>query len=111
MERRPRAGACGSAAVASSVWSVVIDPSMAFRVPEAARPLDEHHDIIWRNHVASTTLLPPHGVEAPWTRAGGREVEPDEAVEHGGLAAVQDWPKTLGEVELEVRHRHFAREQ
>src|SRR5438093_7074145 len=59
---------------------------------------------------ARPLLLPP-GVEAPRAGAGGREVEPDEAVERGGHAAVDSRPEALREVELEVRHRHFAREE
>src|SRR5439155_7874739 len=56
-------------------------------------------------------LCPPHGVEAPRPGACGREVEPEEAVERRGTAAVHRRPETLREMELEVRHRHFARQE
>src|SRR5215831_9333380 len=45
---------------------------------------------------------------APWPRASGPEVEPEEAVEDSCNSAVQRGPKTLRSVELKVRHRHLT---
>src|SRR5512135_679793 len=47
-------------------------------------------------------------VQAPRSGTGGREVEPQEAVEHGGHPAVQVWPEAARGVELEVRDGHLA---
>src|SRR5712692_3532845 len=59
----------------------------------------------------SPRLLPPLGIQAPWPGAGGREVEPDEAVQHRGHATVHGRPEALRGVELEVRHRHFSSQE
>src|SRR6476646_9702758 len=55
-------------------------------------------------------LFPTQRVQAPRTRAGGREIEEDPAVENGRCALVHDGPEALGRVKLEIRHRHFARQ-
>src|SRR5262245_65870310 len=52
----------------------------------------------------------PHRVQAPHSRARGRVVQPEEAEEHGGRALVLNRPQTVWLVELEIRHRHLARE-
>src|SRR5882762_10891940 len=59
----------------------------------------------------SRGLLPPLGIQAPRSRAGGREVEPDEATDRGGNAVVHDRPKAVWGKELEIRYGHFAGQQ
>src|SRR5438067_13608141 len=55
-------------------------------------------------------LLPSSGVQAPGSRARGRAVEPEKAIENGRSAHVHDGPEALGIVELKVRDRHLSRE-
>jgi hypothetical protein len=49
-------------------------------------------------------------IETPRTASGGREVEENEAIQCGQLAAVDDRPETLGCVGDEVGKRHQARQ-
>src|SRR5688500_4142870 len=62
-----------------------------------------------RSRIAGSAPAPQR-VQAPRPGAGGREVEQDEAVERGRDPAVDGGPEALGEMELEVRHRHLAGE-
>src|SRR5713226_1002272 len=55
--------------------------------------------------------VPPPRIQAPRPGSGGREVEPDEAVERGDHATGHDRPEALRDPELEERHRHFARQE
>src|SRR5213596_2788461 len=55
-------------------------------------------------------LLPSSGVQAPGSRARGREVEPDEAVEQGGYAHAHLRPEALRKVKLKVRDGHLPRQ-
>ena len=50
-------------------------------------------------------------VKAPRSRTNGEKVQVDETEEHDDLSTVANGPEIPGEVRLEVRDRHFAREE
>src|SRR5262245_2294680 len=54
------------------------------------------------------SALAAHGERA---RPRRREEEPDEAVQHGELSAIQQWPRCPGRMRGEVGDRHLARQQ
>src|SRR2546422_6132799 len=43
----------------------------------------------------SSGLLPPLGIQAPWPRPGGGDIEPNEAEQDGGMPLVQHRPKAM----------------
>src|SRR4249920_24318 len=56
------------------------------------------------------SLPASHRVCADRSRAGRADEQPDEAVEHGELAAIHDRPDAAGRVLREIRHRHLSGE-
>src|SRR6059036_3435919 len=58
----------------------------------------------------SSGLPPPFGIQAPWPRPGGGEIEPDKAEQNGGMPLIQHRPKALRRVAQEIRDGHLARE-
>src|SRR5436309_7104906 len=59
----------------------------------------------------SRSLPPPLGIQAPRPRARGRDVEPNEAVDHGGRALIEDCPEAVRPVPDEIGDRHLAGQQ
>src|SRR2546426_7747757 len=51
----------------------------------------------------SSGLLPPLGIQAPWPRPGGGDVEPNEAEQDGGMPLVQHRPKAMWRMAQEIR--------
>src|SRR5438874_3981819 len=58
----------------------------------------------------SSGLLPPLGIQAPWPRPGGGDVEPNEAEQDGGMPLVQHRPKAMWRMAQEIRDGHLARD-
>src|SRR5437764_9092051 len=50
----------------------------------------------------------PCSIDAPRARAGGREIEEDEAIEDRGFAHIDDGPEALREMSHEIAYRHLA---
>src|SRR5881409_2725080 len=59
----------------------------------------------------SRGLPPPLGIQAPRPRTRGRDVEPNEAVDHGGRALIEDCPEAVRPVPDEIGDRHLAGQQ
>src|SRR3989442_7191861 len=55
--------------------------------------------------VTGERLPPPLGVEAPGPRARGRDVEPEEAEQDGGVPLIEHRPEALWCVAQEIRDR------
>src|SRR6266516_5206859 len=58
----------------------------------------------------SSGLLPPLGIQAPWPRPGGGEIEPDKAEQDGRMPLIEHRPKAIRRVAQEIRDSHLARE-
>src|SRR5438309_1821560 len=58
----------------------------------------------------SSGLLPPLGIQAPWPRPGGGDVEPNKAEQDGGMPLVQHRPKAMWRMAQEIRDGHLARD-
>src|SRR6266705_1903001 len=58
----------------------------------------------------SSGLPPALGIQAPWPRPGGREIEPNKAEHDGGMPLVQHRPKAMWRVAQEIRDGHLARD-
>src|SRR5439155_2831547 len=58
----------------------------------------------------SSGLPPAFGIQAPWPRPGGREIEPNKAEHDGGMPLVQHRPKAMWRVAQEIRDGHLARD-
>src|SRR6266567_4737974 len=46
----------------------------------------------------SSGLPPPFGIQAPWPRPGGRQIEPGKAEQDGGMPLIEHRPKAVGRV-------------
>src|SRR5438876_12119816 len=60
--------------------------------------------------VRSSGLLPPLGIQAPWPRPGGRDVEPNKAEQDGGMPLVQHRQKAMRRMAQVIRDGHRARD-
>src|SRR5712691_9895945 len=58
----------------------------------------------------SSGLPPALGIQAPWPRPGGGDIEPDKAEHDGGMPLVEQRPEAMWRVAHEVRDGHLARD-
>src|SRR5881396_2300780 len=58
----------------------------------------------------SSGLPPAFGIQAPWPRPGGREIEPNKAEHDGGMPLVQPRQKAVWGVAQQLRGAHLARD-
>src|SRR6267378_3082659 len=56
----------------------------------------------------SSGLLPPLGIQAPWPRPGGGDIEPNKTEQDGGMPLIEHRPKALWRVAQEIRDGHLA---
>src|SRR5260370_8075858 len=59
----------------------------------------------------SSGLLPPLGIQAPWPRPGGGDIEPNKAEHDGGMPLVQHRPKATRPMAHQVPDGHLARHE
>src|SRR5262245_7865221 len=87
------------------------DPRLGSRISPGARQrsvLRCRRGFLFDRRLASS-FESEQMIDADRPRSARREVEEDEAEEHGGLALVLDGPESVREMADEVRERHLAR--